>query len=316
MLSLCWDTLIGNIKDRVCVPFLGAGACHGTLPSGAELADVVTELVSSSPFPFPESRTDLAKVSQFACAALGDSPYVKRRVAQYIEARVAPIRQAVTEARDRGEDVLEGKSGLPRIHCTLAKLGLPLYLTTNYDDLLEIAIGPKVRSEICRWNPDLCESIDTTLDRDPTANDSSSPVVFHLHGSAKQTGSLVLTEDDYIEFLLNVSPDVSGSTAGRGHVTLPAAITRALRKKSLVFIGYSLSDVNFLVLLRGLLSRSDRVLRLAVYLDPKQMPKGCDPDRLKRSIEEYFAWKLELAVFWGSAEQFANELATRLGGVQ
>jgi len=38
-------------------------------------------------------------------------------------------------------------------------------------------------------------------------SDALNPVVFHFHGSYEIPESLVLTEDDYFDFLVNISRD-------------------------------------------------------------------------------------------------------------
>jgi hypothetical protein len=300
-----WETLVGNIRDGMCVPFLGAGAARGLLPTGAELAQEVLTLLAGDVVPFAgETRNDLAKASQYAASTRGDESLVKRRVAQSIEDRAKPVRTDPTR--------------LPPIHRTLAALRLPIYLTTNYDDMLELALaqvpGCNARREICRWKPDLFDDVPSVFDDEAFVEDPAKPIVFHLHGHWAHPDSLVLTEDDYIEFLLNVSPEVSGGVAGfTGRHALASPIKRALRKKPLLFVGYSLADVNFLVILRGLLRSADQVQRVAVYLDPKDLPPATDLDKVRKGLEQYFAWKLKLSVFWGTAEEFAKELQKRLG---
>ena len=56
---------------------------------------------------------------------------------------------------------------------------------------------------------------------------------------------MVLTEDDYLEFLVRMNRDAS-------EPLLPPVIRTAF-KDSLLFVGYSLSDWSFRVLFRGLI---------------------------------------------------------------
>ena len=80
----------------------------------------------------------------------------------------------------------------------------------------------------------------------------ASPVVFHLHGRLSVPESLVLTEDDYLDFLVTVSRDQK---------LLPHQIKRAMAGASLLFIGYRLADWNFRVLHRGLVMAGEPSLR-------------------------------------------------------
>jgi hypothetical protein len=298
-----WNTLVDNIKARVCIPFLGAGAAAGVLPTGAELAAELQGVADPRlPFPFPGAEKNLAKVAQVAAALDGDAQYLKRKVAAVIVGRLNPKSQPRIRP--------------PALHAALARLRLPVYLTTNYDKLLEDALEearvPHV-SEICRWNGTLLEEETSIFDsegaEDPLASRS---LVFHLHGMVDKPESLVVTEDDYLDFLLNVAKDVAGKPEARGSkALLPYRIRKLIKNKPLVFIGYSLSDVNFLVILRGLVRTvepSGRVQRVAVYLDPKDLPPGADLELVKERIETYFHWTLALEVFWGDADQFTQRL--------
>jgi hypothetical protein len=303
-----WNTLVANIKARRCIPFLGAGACAGVLPSGEELAGHLLEGVDSVlPFPFPGTENNLAKVAQVVAAVTGDPGVLKRRVADAIQTKVgAPGKPAVP---------------LPNVHTALARLRLPLYLTTNYDTLLEESLqaeGARHVSEVCRWNNDLLEDRESIFENsdsmDPTENQS---IVFHLHGRVDVPESMVLTEDDYLDFLLNSAKDVAGKAEARlSRTVLPYPLRKLIKNRPLLFIGYSLSDINFLVILRGLLRSvepSGRVQRVAVHLDPAQHAfPGANFQQIKERVEKYFSWTLAVEVFWGTADDLVAELSEAL----
>src|SRR5256885_1935999 len=79
-------------------------------------------------------------------------------------------------------------------------------------------------------------------DRDPDCRPRpATRLVFHLHGPA-QPQALVLTEDDYLRFLVTM--------AGEGKQLLPKAVREALDRNALLFIGYRLADWNFRALLQ------------------------------------------------------------------
>ena len=63
------------------------------------------------------------------------------------------------------------------------------------------------RRELCRWNEAIkhhTSIFDSPTTYEPTA---ANPVVFHLYGYDKSAESLVLTEDDYLDYLVNISKD-------------------------------------------------------------------------------------------------------------
>jgi hypothetical protein len=76
-------------------------------------------------------------------------------------------------------------------------------------------------------------------------------------------------------------------------------------------VGYSLSDWNFRVLFRSVVSYleiSTRRVHISVQLSPL---KNKASDEQKRSAEQYlnsYFSKLDIRVYWGDARDFAREL--------
>ena len=185
-------------------------------------------------------------------------------------------------------------------HNIIASLPLPVYITTNYDDFMIQALqhcGKDPKQELCRWNnmvkdqPSVFESQPEFI---PT---QANPVVFHLHGHNNVVESIVLTEDDYLEFIVNISRDQS---------LIPPRIQQAISGASLIFIGYSLDDWSFRVLFRGLIESTESNLRrisITVQLPPATR-------ETQNYMDKYFNWK-NLKVYWGTAREFVAELDQR-----
>ena len=151
------------------------------------------------------------------------------------------------------------------------------------------------KRDICRWNS-FTESLPSVLvdGFEPTP---ANPVVFHLHGHTEEPSSMVLTEDDYLDFLVNISSN---------HSILPHQIQKALAGSSLVFLGYSLQDWNFRVIFRGLVTSKESSLRrisIAVQLEPEQKD-------MQQYLDKYFN-EQKIHVYWGVARDFAAELRQR-----
>src|SRR5205085_12621647 len=99
--------------------------------------------------------------------------------------------------------------------------------------------------EVCRWNKRIRDKLGGRARALKASarleSDVQRPVVFHLHGHTGLAESMVLTEDDYLDFLINLARDDD---------LLPHRIQEAFTSTSLLFVGYSLSDWNFRVLFR------------------------------------------------------------------
>ena len=218
-----WELLLRRIKDGKCTPFLGAGACVGKIPIGSQIAN---EWAKKYDYPMEDSY-DLIRVAQFV-AVTEDAMTPKEEMCKKIKEQLKEVTPKYFETPDEP-------------HGVLADLPLPVYITTNYDDLMVRALksrGKTPNQEICRWNKCLKRCKLTSPDFDPTPE---KPLVFHLHGIYEKPESLVLTEDDYLDFLVAISMDQN---------LLPPRIQEAFTDTSLLFLGYRIADWDFRVLFR------------------------------------------------------------------
>ncbi len=277
-----WDVILRRISKGKCTPFLGAGVNYGHLPLGADIARSWAE---EEGFPL-DDRTDLARVAQFLAVKFKDAMDPKERIQQYFEGIPSPDFDAPNEPLN-----------------VLAGLPVPVFLTTNYDNFLFDALthhNKDPKRELCRWNQYVRQHQQSVFDSaDGFRPTIANPLVFHLHGHIDMPESLVLTEDDYLDFLVNISGDEG---------VLPARVQEALTGASLLFVGYKLEDWNFRVLFRGLVASMEASLRrinLAVQLSPS------DNEAARDYLTDYFD-NASVHVYWGTAESFAAELQKRL----
>jgi len=292
-----WSLLLDRISEGRCTPFLGAGACTPAVPLGSAVAaelpkKVAEKLKRPCEYPFAAERNDLAAVSQWL-AVLFDPPWVKGEVSKIINGSIT-------------------SRGLPKfgqndeIHGVLAQFPLPIYLTTNYDPFMFEALrwaaqngtrsNIKPHAEYCRWHKDLRANMVGL----PTVEASNSaPLVYHLHGWLPEPKTMVLTEEDYEDFIVELSVNKN---------LIPHQVMRAISDTALLFVGYSLRDWNLRVLLRAVVKSVDRNTRMkgvTVQLDP-----GDYSDAARSYLESKFKF-IDLDVYWGSAASFAGELMAK-----
>jgi hypothetical protein len=276
-----WFFLLRAIELGKCTPFLGAGACHGLIPLGADIAE---EWARDHGYPFADSH-DLARVAQFV-ATQYHSLFPKDVIVQRWKKATLPDFSDPTEP-----------------HSLLADLPLPIYITTNYDDFMLRALKSRNRdakTDSCRWNPVLRNQ------RPAPSHEPSiqAPLVYHFHGTSNSEESLVLTEDDYLQFLVNL---------GRYRL-IPPRIERALTGASILFLGYKLADWDFRVLFQGLTGYMGRNLQrghISVQLAPGD--RDASPEqkiRAQNYLSRYFD-KLSIRVYWGTCREFTAELRSR-----
>ena len=283
-----WDVLLRRISKQKCTPFLGAGAGYGVLPLGG---DIAREWATKYEYPM-EDRSNLIAVSQFLALKYSDSVFPKDLIVEKFEGLGAP------DFTDREEP-----------HRVLARMNLPVYVTTNYDDFMAKALADNHRQPnriMCQWNQavkDYVTDNPTVLEKDPAYKPTvANPVVFHLHGHVPVADSLVLTEDDYMDFLVNISTNPA---------LIPAPVSRALSGTSLLFIGYRITDWNFRVLLRSF----ERFMEPSLSrLNVAVMPPPAGPDEAKQKSQDYltkYYANIDVRVYWGTAREFVKELWER-----
>src|SRR5436309_1887870 len=81
-----WKVLLRRLKEGTCTPFLGAGACFGILPLGAEIAG---EWAKEYGYPF-EDATDLVRVAQYVSIDFNDGTYPKDLIRDRFQAAAPP----------------------------------------------------------------------------------------------------------------------------------------------------------------------------------------------------------------------------------
>jgi hypothetical protein len=182
----------------------------------------------------------------------------------------------------------------------LAQLPLPIYLTTSYHDVVEAALqkaGKKPRSEICYWNKNL-KSIPSVFDQDRDYQPSKEePLVYHLFGRDTYPDSLVLTEDDHLDFLVTISQDMQ---------VLSPRLMQALADSSLVLLGYAPRSWDFRVLFRGLIKTSEnqrRTKSVAIQIAANTLEKSY--------LVNYLAQEADFEIYWGDTLSFIQELYQR-----
>jgi SIR2-like domain len=279
-----WKFLLGRIKAGKCTPFLGAGASSGVFPLGS---DIARGWAKEYKYPMADSY-DLARVAQFVAVTV-DPMEPKDRIQQQFQAIQLPDFTSPDEP-----------------HGVLADLPFPIYITTNYDSTIMSALKARKKDpklELCRWNSYLEKNIESVFDKDPTYTPSvANPLVFHLHGHYSVVESMVLTEDDYLDFLIHISEDEK---------LLPSCIKKAMTGSSLLFLGYKIADWDFRVLFRSMVGYLEKSLgrtHISVQIAPEHegIPRD-QQENAQKYLESYYA-RDKVHVYWGSFSDFAEAL--------
>jgi hypothetical protein len=209
-----WELIADRIHDGQCLPFLGAGASLGNgaaLPSAYQLATALAE----------------------KCKFPGGDPSDLFRVAQYYQMKFDAygLRSFV---RDQ---LSKGASTPTAVHKTIASLPFRHVITTNFDKLMERAyeaVGKTAQIVLYELHGNQIELPEATI---------KEPLLYKLHGTVEKLQTMIITEDDLVEFL---------ACAFVGEPPLPSSLKALFKDTSILFIGYGLKDWNIRVLLRAI----------------------------------------------------------------
>lgn len=322
-LDIHFSTVVAQIKQGRVVPFLGAGANLASrpkgeswnpqerryLPNGRELATYLAELHG---YRFSDAD-NLVRVAEYISLTAGAGAlYDSLRKLFNADYPITPLHELLAQ--------------LPR---SLRAKGFPpiqLIVTTNYDDLLErafrVAEEPldvvtymtlgEERGLFLHVPPDG----DPQLIKEGQANEYRGlpldendnlvrPVLLKVHGAVNRVDperdSYVITEDDYIEYL--VIGDISN--------LIPVTLRVKLVGSNFLFLGYSLRDWNLRAILHRIWAAQRAGWRSwAVQHDPDELDEEAWNKRgvqiLDVSLDEYVAELTSLLDKLPSAETPAH----------
>lgn len=191
---------------------------------------------------------------------------------------------------------------------TLARLPLPIYVTTCYHDFIERALLAEKKhpvTQICFWSGQpLNVAPEHKVNKDfiPSAD---APLVYHLFGYERYPTSLVLSEDDYLNFLVKIAQDTDVERP-----VIPMNLKSALSVSSLILLGYRLQDWDFRVLFRGIINahqNASRGFSFLIQLDPDKQYNVENVGEARKYLETYFQ-PSQFNVAWGESDGFLARL--------
>jgi hypothetical protein len=286
-----YESIADELLNGTVVPFFGSAASaiyrppdatewqlgNKFLPFGAELAAILARASSYSAAnaAYEAALSDLAAAAaQMAPGISVDDfktvlqPVLRKHVGgppglALIASWFAQVQSTRPALERKLREVFEITCEPGALHTKLAAIkNIQLYVTTNYDDLLERALdsrNPHVLVDrlerglaISTGNGSLEPIARTGQDLDQRLTDSdtgepSAPILFKMHGGIdrknRKNDSYLITEEDYVDYL--------GRDQGN---YIPPYINRLMQGKNFLFLGYSLEDWNVRVILRKLLN--------------------------------------------------------------
>ena len=277
-----WQTLLRRIESTRCTPFLGAGASCPQMPLGGDMAQLAR--------PGPVTRSPTTVI----CPALPSSWRSDRDP-------LSPKQRIQRGSRSSPTTRFRRPRTAPRRARRSASADLPHHELRRLHGPGAPARAGHPREPVVKvapWN----DSAYIPQELKPSITDDrptpARPLVFHLHGHVSVPESMVITEDDYVDFLVEL---------GRNRdVVLPGIVQGAFTGTSLLFIGYRLTDWNFRVIHHALIAarpQSQQPFHVTVQVAPSSADET-------EYMTSYYG-RMDVQVYWGSAQDFCAELHDR-----
>jgi hypothetical protein len=296
-----WERLVRRLRRGECTPFFGTESGFAGVVSRRDLARRLRERFDC---PWPASY-DLARVTQFISTTRGPLEPAEV-ISGWLEAVAGPE----FSAADNGYRIA-------------AELPFKIYITTTLDGhLLSVMRGltnsRDAREKLCRWNDAIDERL-CVLEQDysPTP---ANPLIYRLYGTAATPVSMVLTEDNYLEFLVRATtaPPVQLTSQPTLQPVIPQLVKAAIATGSLIFVGYRFEDLEFRVMVQVILEQLRRN-RTRNHVSVQLLHVGDDgevEERQYQQLQNYYSRygaqePLHIRTCWMSAIDFLSELKQR-----
>ncbi|MBI1879104.1 MAG: SIR2 family protein [Chloroflexi bacterium] len=327
-----WNNLITHIRTRRCLPIINYDASSAI---HFEHAAIVKAWAEDVGFPLTD-RSNLTSIAQFVSVTNGGDLAAKVLYLDFLKKSLLD-RYSKESLLDKDQKTLSAEpeyflktlaAELPDLSLSevlsrlgfldfedvptddplriLAELPLKIYLTTNYSTILEKAIeaaSKEPHTEICHWRESLELDVKSVFENSSYWPDENKPLVYHVHGLDAYPHSLVLTEDDHLDFLIKVSADPK---------VIPIPVNEALGDWAVLLLGYQLHNWDFRTVFKGLVAskRNSRgsPFNVSIQLDPEA--EGINISEARAYLKQYFG-QVNFTVYWGDAQSFTQELQAR-----
>ena len=228
------STIAKYVQDGKCILFLGA-AVHCPPPDGSRYAYPEAE---RPPLGSALSQ-HLAEVSGLAGRYPNEPPTNLQRVSLDYEIELG--RMKLVEEIEQA--VHEGKRPSPVVRA-LAEMDFPIVITTNYDRLFEKALAQFDKNPVHSiYKRNEGTQPQPTDDYPGVAPTPKKPFIIKIHGDIQTPDSIVITDEDYIQFVMRMSEHGQ-------YDPIPETFSYHFRRWPTLFIGYSLMDYNLRLLFK------------------------------------------------------------------
>ena len=330
-----WEDIMPHINQGVVIPIIsnsfridqifGDGGNATEDESGLTITDqLVAEWASLINYPMRD-KENLARVAQYFFVEQKDDPHARNKYLEFLKSFLLTIAEddpdyadlanrLKSQVQEQPFSEIAQQLDYPRFAPDvedplrlLTRLPLPIYITTSQSDFLEQALeaeGKQPHTQVCFWSGEIASARPDHKPDPDFIPDVTNPLVYHLYGLEDYPQTLVMSEDDYINFLVSVMQDTNTLNP-----VVPLNLRRAIGESHLIMLGYRLSDWDFRVLFRLIQKyRKDEFSPRGMVIQLRKYEKHIeDVDKSLEYLGRYFD-RRKFDIEWENAEAFIRKL--------
>ena len=304
-----WESICIKVREGRFFPILGPEIGDELFGATQEQSDRLAEKYQ---FPLAaHERSNLAKVTQFISVDKGREHACEALAIDFVK-RLGGVDPGELPGRLQG--AVEGCRANPGNAYKLLsakELSAPIYLNASYETMLLRVLkaeGKNPEPVFGAWRG--AEVVQKPQPKSPIPT-TECPWVYHIFGVFGKPDSMVLTEDDFFDYLI---------ASSQLKLLLPALVSK-LMESSLVFLGFRLDDWRFRVLFRLIVTQQGAAAlsgrcHVGVQINPGEQSVA-DVNRAIKYITKYFQGgnssnAPSISIYWGSPADFLRQLQKQM----
>jgi hypothetical protein len=284
------------LMEQVFRPFFDQNEPQEGLSITERISQVWSDRIE---YPFPNT-TNLAAVAEYHRVEQREEFLAKQDFLDFLKTILLDMstekpghEEKVSNLQKRSKEMpfteIVRELGYPRSTDSLqalARFPIPIYITTSPFTFLEEALrvegGKSPVPLACNWNGNRStrEEDYRIQEMEPSV---AQPLVYHLFGLEQDPESLVLSTDDYINFLWKIAGDTDTISP-----LIPLQIRHALAVSQVLLVGYRVRDWDLRILLSLLAQyREKTTSQRGIYVQPFAVQSG-EEARAAEYLSRYF----------------------------
>jgi len=304
-----WESICIKVREGRFSPILGPELGEELFGSTQEQA---TRLADKYKFPLAShERSNLAKVAQYISVDKGREHACEALAIDFVRQLGGTDPGELPALLQGSVDGCRANDDSPYKLLSNKEFPVPIYLNASYETMLLRVLKAEGRSPEPVFGPWRGAEVVQKPQPKTASPNSDNPWVYHIFGVFGKPDTMVLTEDDFFDYLI---------ASSRLNLLLPALISK-LMESSLVFLGFRLDDWRFRVLYRLIVTQQGAAAlsgrcHVGVQVNPGEQSVA-DVHRAIRYMTKYFQGgnssnAPSISIYWGSPTDFLRQLQQQM----